>query len=75
MAVASIWPGPLVLGLGGTQIVLLALTVVAGVLTVYPAGRHPSGLEFTSPSSPRSSSRPRARDRKAGLSERDRGDG
>jgi Ca2+:H+ antiporter len=37
IAVASIWlDGPLVLGLGGTQLVLLALTAVVGVLTVVP---------------------------------------
>lgn len=37
IAVASIWlPQPLELGLGPTQMVLLALTVVAGVLTVAP---------------------------------------
>ncbi|MCW6010366.1 ionic transporter y4hA [Micromonospora sp. CPCC 205371] len=37
IAVASIWlDGPLLLGLGGTQIVLLSLTVVVGVLTVVP---------------------------------------
>ncbi|GAB1692080.1 calcium:proton antiporter [Krasilnikovia sp. M28-CT-15] len=37
IAVASIWlDGPLLLGLGPTQIVLLALTAVAGVLTVMP---------------------------------------
>ncbi|HEX6444035.1 MAG TPA: hypothetical protein VF053_03025 [Streptosporangiales bacterium] len=37
IAVASIWlRGPLVLGLGGTQIVLLAITVVVGALTVVP---------------------------------------
>jgi Ca2+:H+ antiporter len=37
IAVAMIWlEGPLVLGLGATQIVLLALTVVVGVLTVVP---------------------------------------
>lgn len=37
IAVASIWlGGRLVLGLGATQIVLLALTVVVGVLTVVP---------------------------------------
>ncbi|HEV8559387.1 MAG TPA: ionic transporter y4hA [Actinophytocola sp.] len=37
IALASVWlEGPLVLGLGSTQIVLLALTVVAGVLTVVP---------------------------------------
>lgn len=35
IVVASIWlPGPLVLGLGPTQLVLLALTVVVSVLTV-----------------------------------------
>jgi Ca2+:H+ antiporter len=37
IAIAMIWlPGPLVLGLGGTQMVLLALTVVVGTLTVVP---------------------------------------
>ncbi|MGY2152534.1 calcium:proton antiporter [Nocardia gipuzkoensis] len=37
IAVASIWlEGPLVLGLGATQMVLLALTVVVGGLTVVP---------------------------------------
>ncbi|MFC0002607.1 calcium:proton antiporter [Micromonospora siamensis] len=37
IAIASIWlDGPLLLGLGGTQLTLLALTVVAGVLTVVP---------------------------------------
>lgn len=37
IAVASIWlDGPLLLGLGSTQLVLLALTVVVGVLTVVP---------------------------------------
>jgi Ca2+:H+ antiporter len=37
IAVASIWlEGPLLLGLGSTQIVLLALTVVVGMLTVVP---------------------------------------
>ncbi|MFN8075016.1 MAG: hypothetical protein U0Q15_06300 [Kineosporiaceae bacterium] len=37
IAVASIWlDGPLALGLGSTQIVLLALSVVVGVLTVVP---------------------------------------
>jgi Ca2+:H+ antiporter len=37
IAVASIWlEGPLVLGLGATQIVLLALTAVVGALTVLP---------------------------------------
>ena len=37
IAVASIWlDGPLLLGLGPTQMVLLALTVVVGVLTVVP---------------------------------------
>ena len=34
---ATIWlDGPLLLGLGPTQMVLLALTVVVGVLTVVP---------------------------------------
>ena len=37
VAVASIWlEGPLVLGLGATQMVLLALTVVVGALTLVP---------------------------------------
>jgi Ca2+:H+ antiporter len=37
IAVASIWlEGPLVLGLGATQIVMLATTVMAGALTVLP---------------------------------------
>ncbi|WP_428966904.1 calcium:cation antiporter [Micromonospora fluostatini] len=37
IAVASIWlEGPLLLGLGGTEMALLALTAVAGVLTVVP---------------------------------------
>ncbi|MGY1807112.1 calcium:proton antiporter [Blastococcus sp. SYSU D00669] len=37
IAVASIWlDGPLLLGLGATQTVLLAVTVVVGVLTVVP---------------------------------------
>jgi len=37
IAVASIWlDGPLLLGLGATQMVLLGLTVVVGVLTVVP---------------------------------------
>jgi Ca2+:H+ antiporter len=37
IAVAMIWlSGPLVLGLGGTQTVLLALTIAVGTLTVVP---------------------------------------
>lgn len=37
IAVASIWlTGPLTLGLGATQMVLFALTVVVSVLTVVP---------------------------------------
>lgn len=37
VAIASIWlSGPLLLGLGPTQMVLLALTVVVGTLTVIP---------------------------------------
>ncbi|WP_420873762.1 calcium:proton antiporter [Nocardia huaxiensis] len=37
VALASIWiEGPLMLGLGATQMVLLALTVVVGALTVVP---------------------------------------
>jgi Ca2+:H+ antiporter len=37
IAIASIWlEGPLILGLGATQIVLLALTAGVGVLTVMP---------------------------------------
>jgi Ca2+:H+ antiporter len=37
IALASIWlPGPLFLGLGGSQIVLFVLTVIVSVLTVVP---------------------------------------
>jgi Ca2+:H+ antiporter len=37
IAVASIWiDGPLVLGLGATQIVLLAITAIVGALTILP---------------------------------------
>ncbi len=37
IAIASIWlDGPLALGLGATQLVLLGLTIVVGVLTVVP---------------------------------------
>jgi len=37
IAVAMIWlPGPLLLGLGGTQMVLLALTAAVGTLTIVP---------------------------------------
>jgi Ca2+:H+ antiporter len=37
LALATIWlEGPLVLGLGATQMVLLAITVVVGMLTVVP---------------------------------------
>ena len=37
IAIASIWlDGPLVLGLGGIQIVLLAITAIVGALTVLP---------------------------------------
>ncbi|GIM97791.1 calcium:proton antiporter [Paractinoplanes toevensis] len=37
IAIAMIWlPDPLLLGLGGTQMVLLALTVVVGTLTIVP---------------------------------------
>ncbi|MET0414544.1 MAG: ionic transporter y4hA, partial [Actinoplanes sp.] len=37
IAIAMIWlDGPLLLGLGGTQMVLLALTVAVGTLTVVP---------------------------------------
>ena len=37
IAIASIWlDGPLVLGLGATQIVLLAITAIVGALTVLP---------------------------------------
>ncbi len=39
IAVASIWlDGPLLLGLGSVQIVLLVLTVVVSILTVVPGG-------------------------------------
>jgi Ca2+:H+ antiporter len=37
IALATIWlDGPLLLGLGSTQVVLLGVTVVAAVLTVVP---------------------------------------
>jgi len=37
ISVAMIWlPGPLLLGLGGTQMVLLALTAIVGTLTIVP---------------------------------------
>jgi Ca2+:H+ antiporter len=37
ITVASIWlDGPLLLGLGPTQMVLLGLTIVVGILTVVP---------------------------------------
>lgn len=37
IAVASLWlDGPLLLGLGSTQMVLLALTLLVSVLTVVP---------------------------------------
>jgi Ca2+:H+ antiporter len=37
IALATIWlDGPLVLGLGSTQLVLFALTVVVSVLTIVP---------------------------------------
>ena len=37
LAVATIWlDGPLLLGLGPTQMVLLAITVIVGMLTVVP---------------------------------------
>lgn len=37
IAIAMIWlPGPLLLGLGGMQMILLALTVVVGTLTIVP---------------------------------------
>ncbi len=42
VAVASVWlDGPLVLGLGPTQLVLLTLTVVVGTLTVIPGRATP----------------------------------
>ena len=42
VAVATVWlEGPLVLGLGATQLVLLALTVVVGTLTVIPGRATP----------------------------------
>lgn len=42
IAVASIWlEGPLLLGLGSTQLVLLALTVVTGILTIVPGRATP----------------------------------
>ncbi|MFJ9419618.1 calcium:proton antiporter [Streptomyces sp. NPDC101227] len=50
VAVASIWlAGPLYLGLGATHMVLLALTVVAGTLTVIPGRATPlqGGVHLT----------------------------
>ena len=42
IAVASIWlDGPLALGLGATQMVLLLLSVIVGVLTVVPGRAKP----------------------------------
>ena len=42
VALASLWlPGPLVLGLGDTHMVLLALTMVVGALTVVPGRATP----------------------------------
>ncbi|MEU7469843.1 ionic transporter y4hA [Streptomyces sp. NPDC044984] len=42
VALASLWlPGPLVLGLGNTHMVLLALTMVVGALTVVPGRATP----------------------------------
>jgi Ca2+:H+ antiporter len=42
VALASVWlEGPLVLGLGGTQMVLLALTIAVGTLTVMPGRATP----------------------------------
>lgn len=42
VAVASIWiDGPLLLGLGATHMVLLALTVVVGILTIVPGRATP----------------------------------
>lgn len=49
IAIASIWlDGPLLLGLGATQMVLLALTVVVSVLTVVPgrATRQQGGVHL-----------------------------
>ena len=63
IAVASIWlDGPLLLGLGGTQLVLLALTVVIGVLTVVPGRATPCRAACTWCCSRRSSSSPPAPD-------------
>lgn len=42
VAIASIWlPGPLILGLGSTHMVLLALTLIVGTLTVVPGRATP----------------------------------
>jgi Ca2+:H+ antiporter len=49
IALASLWlDGPLILGLGATQMVLLALTVVVGMLTVVPgrATRQQGGVHL-----------------------------
>ena len=48
VALASVWlSGPLVLGLGATRMVLLALTVVVGSLTVVPGGPRRSREAYT----------------------------
>ncbi|MGW1377049.1 calcium:proton antiporter [Streptomyces sp. NPDC002446] len=42
VALATVWlPGPLILGLGATHMVLLALTVIVGTLTVIPGRATP----------------------------------
>lgn len=50
VALATIWlPGPLVLGLGASHMVLLALTVIVGTLTVIPGRATPlqGGVHLT----------------------------
>ena len=57
IAVASIWlDGPLELGLGPTQMVLLAITAVVGALTVLPGARRSRRAACTSCCSGRSCS-------------------
>ena len=48
IAVASIWlEGPLILGLGSKETVLLAITIVVGALTVVPAAQRPRRASCT----------------------------
>ena len=59
LAVATIWlDGPLLLGLGPTQMVLLAITVIVGMLTVVP-GRATRSAGWRPPRPPRGVRLPR----------------